>query len=412
MLSPEQQAKIREKDASTPEALKRDPHINYCEGWFFVTLNTRGESPILSTVVGHVGCTGADAPRCEYTELGARVLDNIWAIPQHHPHVHIEAAEVMPEHIHILLYLQPGNRKHLGQTIAGFMGGCTHAYWDQLGIDWHINRFDTNAYASDVPDRDRDHTHSLRGPALFVHGYNDMVPVTEAEVQTRIAYIRDQAKKRLIQGDRHKCFSIRRHQHSRHWSLDVVLRAVTSDPVLSRHAYRMEEEWRDNVLPRLNMDGDNAQAHSAQTPASASALGLDYVGHAALLAAPRRLPLVCHRADIHRFEEQKQAVLAAARSGAVIVSAFISPRERDILKQLLMEQRPVIEIVDNGFPERYKPVGQSFYACGENRLVQISPWTYQYRRKGIEVTRSQCLIMNELARVISDCPDEWWKSGH
>lgn len=396
MLTPGQQAKMRQKIAAAPDALKRDPLSDYREGWFFVTLNTHDESPILSTVVGQIGATGPAAPHCEYTALGAKVREQIWAIPQHHPHVHIEAAEIMPEHIHILLYLQPGNRKHLGQTIAGFMSGCTHAYWDQLGIDWHINRFDTNAYASTIPDRDRDHSRSFRGPSLFVHGYNDTVPVTPAEVQTRIDYIRDQAKKRLIQGDRHECFRIRRHQHSRHWNMQVVLQAVKADPGLARSAFRLEEEMRDHVLPRLNWDGQ-------------ATLSLDYVGHAPLLAAQRRLPLVCHRADAHRFEEQKAAVLKAARSGAVIVSAFISPRERDILKQLLVEQWPVIEIMDNGFADRYKPVGQAFYACGENRLVQISCWSYQYRREGTEVTRSQCLVMNELARVICQCSDDWWK---
>ena len=101
-------------------------------------------------------------------------------------------------------------------------------------------------------------------------------------------------------------------------------------------------------------------------------------------------------------------MLHAARSGAVIVSAFISPREREIMKLLLMEQLPVIEVVDNGFSDRYKPTGKSFYACAENRLVQISPWTYEYKHNST-VTREMCLVMNQLVRVITGVEEGWWK---
>ena len=103
-------------------------------------------------------------------------------------------------------------------------------------------------------------------------------------------------------------------------------------------------------------------------------------------------------------------MLRAAREGAVIVSAFVSPKEREIGRLLLMEQLPVIEVCDNGFGDRYKPSGKSFYACAENRLVQISPWNYEYCRD-LAVNREVCLVMNEQARVIAGGGDGWWKWG-
>ena len=101
-------------------------------------------------------------------------------------------------------------------------------------------------------------------------------------------------------------------------------------------------------------------------------------------------------------------MLRAAREGAVIVSAFISHKEREIGRLLLMEQLPVIEVYDNGFADRYKPSGKNFYACAENRLVQISPWNYEYSRD-LAVNREVCLVMNELARVIAGMGEGWWK---
>lgn len=137
-------------------------------------------------------------------------------------------------------------------------------------------------------------------------------------------------------------------------------------------------------------------------------LALDYIGSRSLLLAPRKVSLICHRADVSLFERQAQAVREAARNGAVVVSAFISPRERDIKKQLLEEKRPLIEIMDNGFSLRYKPCGLNFNACGEERLLQLSPWNYLFQREAV-VSRAMCLTMNELVRLVSGQPDDWWK---
>ena len=411
MLTAAQIAKIRQKEAATPDALKRNPLSNYFEGYFFVTLNTRDEVPILSEVVGKVGTHEGepDAPHCRYLELGEKVRDVIASIPRFHPFVEVICAEVMPEHLHILLRLHKGNKRHLGSIISGFMSGCTHTYWDTLGIDWRKEHPTQGATVQDAaasgnkakPDRDRDHTRSYRGPALFVHGYNDVIPITPEEVQIKIDYIHTQAERRLIKGTMHRCFAIERGKCSRNWTADVALRAIAADPFFARHPDKCEAAQR-NILARLNCQ--------ANTHHLSPITQLDFLGSREWMAAPRKLPLICHRADAHRFDEQKAAVLNAARSGAIIVSAFISPREREIRTQLMQEFLPFIEIMDNGFPDRYKPTGKAFYACAENRLVQITCWRYEYAQE-VVVSREMCLVMNELARVISKEMDEWWKEG-
>lgn len=50
-LTPEQIAKIRQKEAEMPEALKRNSLYDYTEGWLHVTLNVRGEAPVLGYLV-------------------------------------------------------------------------------------------------------------------------------------------------------------------------------------------------------------------------------------------------------------------------------------------------------------------------------------------------------------------------
>ena len=55
-LTPEQIAKIRQKEAETPEAQKRDPLSKYTKGWFHVTLNVRSEAPVLGYITGSAVC--------------------------------------------------------------------------------------------------------------------------------------------------------------------------------------------------------------------------------------------------------------------------------------------------------------------------------------------------------------------
>ena len=74
-LTPEQIAKIRKKEAETPDALKRNPFNNYTEGWFHVTLNVRGEAPVLGYIAGDAEAPDGseNAPRCVLTDLGKKV---------------------------------------------------------------------------------------------------------------------------------------------------------------------------------------------------------------------------------------------------------------------------------------------------------------------------------------------------
>lgn len=443
-LTPEQLAKIAQKDAALPAALKRNATTNYYEGYFFITLNTRNYAPILSFITGRPDAPddAPDAPACEYTELGRKVMAVWQTVPRFHPQVEIIAAEAMPDHFHGLLRLLPGNRKHLGHLVGSFMGGCTHGYWDTLGIDWRKDRAERLAKGAHAlpPDRDRDHTCSFRGPSLFVRGYNDMEAVTPEQVQTKLRYIREQARRALIKGTLRDRFLVHRSCTARGWTLDTIRRGLRADRFYAHNPDRLEHILL-SLLPRIPMlpaivsaspssspsfsssssslasptaslSASSSASSSASPTASPSASSpkalLSYVGCSALLSAERKLPLVCHRSDAPFFERQRDAVLRAAREGAVIVSAFVSPKEREIGRLLLMEQLPVIEVCDNGFGDRYKPSGKSFYACAENRLVQISPWNYEYCRD-LAVNREVCLVMNELARVIAGVGDGWWK---
>lgn len=418
-LTPEQIAKICQKEAETPDALKRNPLNDYTEGWFHVTLNTRDEAPVLGYLAGDPDAEDGseNAPRCVLTELGRKVEESWNRNPSVYPGIENIEFQIMPEHVHGLVHLKAENKKHLGQIVYGFMVGCTHGYWDTLGIAWRDMSYEKGARAPEW--QDKDHTRSYRGPALMVRGYNDVEAVTEEEVEIKRQYIRNNPRKRLITRSKPDRFRVMRNQRSKNWTLERALDAVAVDPWIRRDAQKCQR-LQENVSQRLKRQPDDENA-----------LALDYVGNRALLAAERKVSLICHRADAALFEQQKVVVMQAARQGAVVVSAFVNPKEREIMKQLMLEQLPFIELMDNGFSERYRPGGKAFYSTAENRHVQITCWKYKYkdvndnpslrepqgkpgsgRAHGDShptISREMCLVMNELVRIISDVNDYWWK---
>lgn len=402
MLTPERQAQMDEKLRQTPDALLRSTDINYSEGYFFVTLDVHDRLPILGSITGRYlpntkQVLDADV---RLSALGEAVMRCWMDIPSFHPQVQLLDAQVMPEHFHGLLHLRkdgiPSKKHlHLGNIINGFMVGCTHAYWDILGISWHDKVGRTDGI-TDTHWTDWQHKTSLRGPSLFAAGYNETTPITSEEVAIKIAYIRSNPERRIIKGAMRDCFTIHRNQRSANWTAARIKQGLSRDYALRSQPTFLDTTYQ-HLLPRLST-----------SPNDTASFTLSYVGSRELLLSTRKLPLVCHRADEGKREQHIAAVLREARSGAIIVSAFINPKERDIHDMLLQEGLPVIEILDNGMSNAYKPLGKAFYYCAENRLLQITPWTYLYQ-KDATISRPMCMVMNELARLIAGVEDDWWK---
>lgn len=187
---------------------------------------------------------------------------------------------------------------------------------------------------------------------------------------------------------------------SRNWSSNVVTGAVMADKSLSQN--------KETCINACTSVLEKLRYVSAAKPSS-SDLVLDYIGNGTLLASPDKVSLICHRMDELFFAQQTEAVLSAARSGSIVVSAFVSKKEIELRNMLLRESLPVIEVMCNGFSPGYLPYRASYDACVAGRCVQITPWIYDPAPER-RLTREMCLAMNQLVRVISKTPDDWWRN--
>ena len=135
------------------------------------------------------------------------------------------------------------------------------------------------------------------------------------------------------------------------------------------------------------------------------------IGNAALLQAARFAPVHVRRTmideamhgDNKRLRDYMNGCVVAARQGTVMVSPFISDKEKEVMVVLLAEEHPIIYIADNGFRDYYKPSDGLFDAVAAGRVLILSPWEYDPSKR--HVTRDECVTMNQMAEEICSLSD-------
>lgn len=87
------------------------------------------------------------------------------------------------------------------------------------------------------------------------------------------------------------------------------------------------------------------------------------------------------------------------RQGGVLIGPFVSPAEQKIKWGALKAGAKVIEIREQGFPERYKPGERELPYCASGQLLQIGFREYSTRKQSFD--RALCLQMNEFAKEVA-----------
>ena len=181
---------------------------------------------------------------------------------------------------------------------------------------------------------------------LFEEGYNDKILLHEGQLDNWKAYLDDNPRRLLLKRQNPELFTV---------------------------LYGME-----------------VAEHSCQI-----------VGNRFLLDIPDKMAVIVHR----RYTDEENARLreewlACGERGGVLVSAAISPKEKEVLREAMNRGYRIILLRENGFPKLYKPSGGAFDACSEGLLLQISPWEYHMEKKTI--SRTQCLELNAMAEKIAN----------
>lgn len=339
------------------ERTKRSHWHDYHEKCIYlITVTVKDRKPLLGVVKGDV-----NKAWISLSQEGRAVWSEIESLPKRYPQVRVLQHQIMPDHVHLVLYVTKRLPEGLplGNIIASWKAACSKACTALSGqticdlkAATHNDPTLPTYTTSDLPGNAvlglsseaafRSPTTST--PPLFERGYNDSILTGRGQLHHIMAYVRDNPRRLLIKQQCRQYFVI-------HRSIAVA------------------------------------------------GMSFDAIGNLDLLRRPL-LAVHCRR----RWTEQETAAYTdycrtAYASGAVLVGAFISKAEQAIAHQAHKEQRPLIHLMENGFPELYKPVGRAFYSCAEGRLLQLAPWPYHNDSRPIN--RSQCMELNRMAEAIA-----------
>ena len=324
---------------------RRSPWHDYShKGTYMLTLVVRERMPLLGELRGSAKASAGspDVPRVELSPLGAAILEEeLQKISRFYPQVEVWRVCIMPDHLHMIVRVKEdmGEGKHLGMVVRGFKTGCSRAWW-RLAFACPSGKTEGTeaAHVASVSPE-------VLRPVLFEPGYNDKILLREGQLENWKHYLDDNPRRLLLKRQNPGLFTV--------------------------------------------LCGMEVAGHKCQI-----------VGNRFLLDIPDKMAVIVHR----RYTDEENARLreewlACGERGGVLVSAAISPKEKEVLREAMNRGYRIILLRENGFPKLYKPSGEAFDACSEGLLLQVSPWEYHMERKTI--TRAQCLELNAMAEGIA-----------
>ena len=333
---------------------------------YMITMVTEGRRPLFGEVVGRSeapkGCS--EEPHIELSELGQRVVDEWWAASVHHPEMEVIALQMMPDHLHGILFVKEKMDKPLGMALRGFKQSCNKHYRElvlgrtdvalatqqteqkrEAGVALTTQQTEQQWTEGEQTIRDRrgeDRMHGL----LFARGYNDKLLLRSGQLEAWLRYLADNPRRLLMKREHPDLFCVQR-----------------------------------NVV--------------------AAGLTFSAIGNRFLLDRPVLVQVQCSRSLTEAEIQVKVAeCLTVARHGAVLVSPAISPGEKTVMRAAFDEGLPLIYLQENGFTDLAKPGGKRMDACADGRLLILSPW--EHHNEKLSICRGQCLELNGIARRLCE----------
>lgn len=338
-----------------PSMLRRCVGHDYTKRQIYlITMVTEGRRPLLGHIAGKSNAPKGtqEAPHVILSELGQQVNDEWWATSLHHPEIEIIALQIMPDHLHGILFVKEQMEKPLGIALRGFKQSCNRHYRQLvLGLPSvpyvALTTQHTEQTEQAAPRKNRcgeDRTHGM----LFARGYNDRLLLHSGQLETWLHYLEDNPRRLLMKRENPDLFRVQR---------DVVVAGIR----------------------------------------------FSAIGNRFLLDHPIRLPVQCSRhLSEAEIQEKVKEYLAAAQKGAVLVSPSISPGEKAVMRAAFDAGKPLIFLQENGFTDLAKPSGARMDACARGQLLILAPWEHHNEQANIK--REQCLMLNEIALHI--CKNE------
>ena len=389
-------------------------------GLYHVTLTIPDRRPLLGSL--EVPDDNPDKAVVRRTALGNALVDSLLGIPHYHPEVQVLHFCLMPDHLHAVLYVRRTMPTGIRGVVRGFWQGAK-----KLGRAWtasssasapnyirgnyqegqrcnqgkpgnyqggqRCNQGQPGNYQGELGSSQEGLGSGLKGQRCSQEGLRgNSLQEETTRLETSAASLRERV------GEESYCqlspvFTempfIRPMGHNT--QLPNTIRYIDMNP--QRLATKRQKPGFFCVQRNIVIGGRSYDGVGNTMLLMAEKMAVVHVRSALVKAA--------ERGDAEALRNYKNSCVLAARKGAVMVSPFISPHEKQVMQVLLDEQWPFICLTDNGFRDYYKPSDALFDACAAGRVLILSPWQYDAAKR--HISRADCVALNNMAEEIAQC---------
>lgn len=348
-------------------------------GLYHITLTITDRQPLLGTLV--IPNNDPTLAKVQRTALGDALVDCLLSIPPHHPEVQVLHFCLMPDHLHAVLYVRRTMAKGIKMVVRGFWQAAK-----KLGRAYTAVSATSSFGPNDIREKYQGGRNSQEGGnCQGGRNLKEESACFQRFSDSLHTQMGDEAYYRLEPVFTEMPFI---RPMGRHSQLPNTIRYIDMNP--QRLATKRLIPGYFRVQKDIKINGRT----------------YDGVGNVALLMAERFSPVHVRHTMVKAAEhgndkplrDYMNSCVLLARSGAVMVSPFISPKEKLVMQVLLQEQSPFICLADNGFRDYYKPSGNLFDACAAGRVLILSPWPYDADKR--HISRADCIALNNIAEEI------------
>ncbi len=410
---------------------RRDIHHDYtARRMYMITLEVEGRRPVFGHLVGNPFAQrgSSDESRIELSALGKAVQTEWLNIHLHYPQIEVMAIQMMPDHLHGILFVREPLPVHLGQVISGFKTGCRRAQKameaaraletavePQYTKKLMVNEAATKATAGAT-------TKAAAGATTKATARVTVKATAEAAVEAAAGAAAEataEAGEKAAAGETAAGASVGAANGAmEHGSL--ALPYVTASPSTKENSpyqplfakgyndlilrsFEEMKRWKDYLCDnprRLMMKRARPEWLRPFFGLHIGSHSYSGIGNRSLLAATKRMAVrISRRMSDSEIAAETVHYLDAARQGTILVSPAISPGEKRVMRAAFDAGLPTIVIMENGFTPLSKPHGEQFDACARGQLLMLSPWEHHNEKK--KITAEQCQQMNLMALEIS-----------
>ena len=362
-------------------------------GLYHVTLTIPSRQPLLGKLV--IPNNDATQAYIERTALGEALVNVMFDIQHWHREIQILQFVVMPDHIHTVWYVRRPMKKGILSVVQGFWTGAK-----KLGRAY--------SYAESIATDSRENWQEADGEDIATDSRENWQEVCKGQEKASFDYA-------TISREDYKGNTLRlKLGDEAYYALSPVF---TEKPFLRPMGQRRQLQatirYIDMNPQRLATKKLMPGFFRVQHVVEIAGRKYDAVGNIEILQAEEYAPVHVRSvwvedAERHDYDtplrNYMNGCVIAARNGVVMVSPFISPKEKAVLEVLLREGHRIIYIADNGFGEYYKPSDGLFDAVAAGRMLILSPWQHDPDKR--HVTRAECVAMNGMAEEICSVVSE------